>query len=138
MKESLQLRLRLVKAVFVNVIFLSFYSSAAVFKVAGLFETVCRSRDVEQWALLLFQMCQYRLVRVDWDRRLYDACIDMLCALIHSIQLPAGAAFQQNGSAVCGGDSSTAGIGNNTAVPSQTTSPAENKNYISLIKRLKV
>lgn len=53
-----------------------------------MFETVCKSINSDQWALLLLQLLLYNVVSINTDRQLFYTCVDMLAVLIHSVYPP--------------------------------------------------
>uniref|UniRef100_A0A5S6QG82 Med12 domain-containing protein n=1 Tax=Trichuris muris TaxID=70415 RepID=A0A5S6QG82_TRIMR len=65
--------------------------------VGSMFDMVCKSSHLENWALLSMQLILYGIVTEKGNRKLFFSCVDFLCILLLSCLMPDSASFSFSG-----------------------------------------
>ncbi|KAL1230178.1 Mediator of RNA polymerase II transcription subunit 12-like protein [Trichinella pseudospiralis] len=65
--------------------------------IGGMFDTVCRNANLENWSLVIVQLLLYGIVTEEKNQTLFYTCVDILCVLLLSCLLPDSAGFSFSG-----------------------------------------
>ncbi|KAL1242076.1 Mediator of RNA polymerase II transcription subunit 12-like protein [Trichinella spiralis] len=65
--------------------------------IGGMFDTVCRNANLENWSLVMVQLLLYGIVTEEKNQALFYTCVDILCVLLLSCLLPDSAGFSFSG-----------------------------------------